>query len=657
MDSAGGSTSGVLAEQAPAAAAKAPVHGLYRGSAGASSCDLRVDVDGPRATNRLSADFYSSSGATLTYVGSLRVDVPQVTWTDELVTIAGTGTFTFHTEAPKVKVTIPRVDAGAPSASATLEFFANAGRPGAVYVCTFASSHFRTVLLEEDVQDGVTPFHSYNTGSLPSGGPARDLTVISAYAEAGIEIQSTGQSNVISAAGNAAWSDAELHAAMQANFSRFVDAPQWASWLMHARLHDKGPGLYGLMFDQRGRQRQGSAVFYESLAGSSADRQRLQLFTCVHEFGHGFNLLHSWQKSLGRPPAPNRPAALSWMNYPWNFRGGPAAFWSAFAFQFDDQEIVHLRHAFREGIVMGGNPFAAGSALGHDAGWGDPERDESGLRLSLVAPRSVPYGVPVTVDLALHGTTERGRVVPNVLGPRPGSVDIVIRQPGGSSVVFAPLLLHCRGDDGRQRLRAGDEPVRDSAFIHYGEDGFVFDQPGRYTLKARYAADDGSSVLSELATLLVQTPVSEADNEVAELAFGEEQGILMSVLGSDDPSLRSGNDALMEIIERHPGHAAAAAARVVLGTNAAREFKAVQHDGSVSVRSPQTEDAVRLLGDVFDLDTVRSAASGADDAEAARQAAAMEMPKVGTHDEIPVAIDVFIRSRLDEIAIEVPELL
>jgi hypothetical protein len=657
VDPAGGSTVGVLAEQAPAAAVKARVHGLYRGSAETSTCELRVDVDGPRPMNRLSADFYSSSGATLTYVGSMRVDIPQVVWTDELVTITGTGRFTFLTQAPKVKVTIPRVDAGAPSASATLEFFANAGHPGAVYICRFASSHFRTVLLEEDVQEGVTPFRSYDTGSLPSGGLARDLSVITAYAEAGIEILSTGQSNVISAAGNASWSDAELHAAMQANFSRFVDAPQWATWLMHAQLHDKGPGLYGIMFDQRGRQRQGSAVFYQSLAGSSADRQRLQLYTCVHEFGHGFNLLHSWQKSRGRPPTPNRPGALSWMNYPWNFPGGPAAFWSAFAFQFDDQEVVHLRHAFRDNVVMGGNPFAVGSALGHDAGWTDPERDESGLRLSLIAPRSVPYGVPVTVDLELRGTTERGTVVPTVLGPRPGSVDIAIRQPGGTSVVFAPLLLHCRGEEGRQRLRAGDEPVRDSAFIHYGEDGFVFDQPGRYTLRARYAAHDGSSVLSQLATVLVQAPVSEADNEVADLVFGEEQGVLMSVLGSDHPSLRSGNEALMEIIERHPGHAVAAAARVVLGTNAAREFKAVQRDGSVSVRSPQTEDAVALLGDVFDLDTVRAAASGADDAQAARQAAAVEMPKVGTHDDVPVAIDVFIRSRLDEIAIEVPELL
>jgi hypothetical protein len=398
-------------------------------------------------------------------------------------------------------------------------------------------------------------------------------------------------------------------------------------------------------------------VFYQSLAGNSASQQRLQVYTCVHELGHGFNLLHSWQKSLANPPSPNRPSSPSWMNYPWNFPGGEAAFWSAFGFQFDDPEVIHLRHAFRDNVIMGGNPFGAGAALGRDAGWADPEQDDSGLALSIIAPNSVPYGVPVTVDLQLRGTTERGRPVPKVLGPRPGTIDIAIRQPSGTSLTFSPLLHHCRGQEDKQLLRVGDEPVRDSAFIHYGEDGFVFDQPGRYKLRARYAAQDGSNVLSDVVTLLVHSPVTQADNEVAGLVFGDEQGTLMSVLGSDDPSLRNGNDALMEIIERHPDHAVAAAARVVIGTNAAREFKAVGSDGTVSVRPPMIEDAAGLLADVFDLDAVRSAASGADDAEAASRAAADELPQIGTNNEVPSAIDAFIRSRVNEIAIEVAELL
>ena len=103
------------------------------------------------------------------------------------------------------------------------------------------------MLFEQDCQDTVPdPFTSYHTGSLPSGGPARTLSVITAYAEAGVQLLSTGATNVIStteAGTNSAWSDAELHAAMVRHFSRWRDLPQWAVWLFHARLHDLGTGL------------------------------------------------------------------------------------------------------------------------------------------------------------------------------------------------------------------------------------------------------------------------------------------------------------------------------------------------------------------------------------------------------------------------------
>src|SRR5690606_24986403 len=116
------------------------------------------------------------------------------------------------------------------------------------------------------------------------------------------------------------------------------------------------------MFDLQGAQRQGCAVFHASLAGSSATRLRDQLYTCVHELGHCFNLYHSFHKQYMNPPQPNRLDSLSWMNYPWKFPGGAAAYWSSFPFQFDDQELVHMRHAFRNDIVMGGNPFGTGAA-------------------------------------------------------------------------------------------------------------------------------------------------------------------------------------------------------------------------------------------------------------------------------------------------------
>lgn len=107
-------------------------------------------------------------------------------------------------------------------------------------------------------------------------------------------------------------------------------------WLLLARLHDRGRGLLGIMFDQHGAQRQGCAVFHQAFAGTGAAQQRDQLYTCVHELGHCFNLFHSFHKSFMTSPQANRPAALSWMNYPQNFPGAAAASWSAFPFQLDE---------------------------------------------------------------------------------------------------------------------------------------------------------------------------------------------------------------------------------------------------------------------------------------------------------------------------------
>ena len=97
-------------------------------------------------------------------------------------------------------------------------------------------------------------------------------------------------------------------------------------------------------------------------------------------------------------------------------------------------------------------------------------------------------------------------------------------------------------------------------------------------------------------------------------------------------------------------------ARLVIGTNAAREFKHVDVDGSVRVRKPEPETAATLLGATFEVDVVRAAAAGVDDEAEARSRAAAELPRIGTKRAIPSYVDAYLRSRRQEIATEVVEL-
>lgn len=582
-------------------AIKKAVSGCYASSLGSFQLDLRVDVDRNRPMRRVSGDFYQTSGKTKSYFGSFVVDSPTVTVSTTRIVVKGMGRFTFAAGAPVIQVTIPRVNIFQPQAAATLQFFTVNNTPGASYHCPFSSLHFRTVRIETDSVSDVTtaPFTSYNTGSLPSGGSARTVNVVSAFGEAGIGMVPTAGNNVIdvSAAGaNTTWSNAELHASMQQHFSLSGDLQQWCVWQLVAQQHDMGTGLYGIMFDQQGKQRQGCAVFHAGIGGTTAEQNRLQLYTYVHELGHCFNLMHSWQKSYANPPKPNRPEALSWMNYPWYYpNGGAPGYWSSFDFRFDDEELIHLRHGFRNDVIMGGNSFTSGASLGRDV-MADPISDESGLVLDISThQRSFALGEPVVLELKLRATDTRGRRAHTWLHPNYGLVKIVIEQPGGRVCAYEPMIDHLVGE--RQTMLGVDNPVQDSAYIGYGKDGFYFGQPGQYRVRAAYAALDGSQVLSDILTVRVRYPVSTDDNVLADLFMGEDQGALLYLQGSDNTTLRSGNAAFDEVLDRFDMHPMAAYVRMVKGVNAARAFKTVNagEGKPLFVRAARLDESVALL--------------------------------------------------------------
>jgi hypothetical protein len=572
----------------PIALRKRQVRGRYRSAAVGWQLEVRVDVDGPRPLQRVSGDFFSTSGATTSYFGSFIVEGASITTTASEVRIEGVGRFTWNAGAPLVRVTIPRVTVVQAPRPATVQFLTPPSTPGASYLCGFSSRKFRTVQWEQDSVAGAVPFVSYDTGSLPqpAGSPARILTVSKAFAEAGIELQEAGTPNVIpvDAAGSEAaptWSDSELHNAMVNHFSAHADQPQWRVWMLVATTHDQG--ARGIMFDYSDSfQRQGAAVFYDAIQGTDAATQRAQLRTYVHELGHAFNLLHSWDKGFADPPQPLGPNGglgdLSWMNYAWKYQpaapapGGESAYWANFPFHFTDNELVHLRHGFMRDVIMGANPFAKGAAEVDPALFEDPLSDNSGLAFELRSKEAFGYGEPVVVELKLSATDLRGRETHGYLHPKDEFVSIAIRQPSGRVVLYRPMLRRCMDEDRSIRLDPGQPAIYDSAYIGFGRDGLYFDQPGQYELRAQYVAADGSRIVSPVLRLRVRTPASAEDERVGELMMGEEQGKLLALLGSDSEDLRRGREALDTVLAEHATHPLAVYAQLAKGINCTRDF-------------------------------------------------------------------------------------
>lgn len=580
------------------------VSGSYLGGT-TIQLELRVDVDGLRPLRCVSGDFVRSSGGTLAYVGSFVVNSPLIEVTQQQVTLEGTGEFSMQTAAPRVRVVIPRVPEFMPGAAATVQFASADGVTGASYACEWRSAFFRRVEYERDFVESVEPFAQYDVGSLPSGGAARVLTVERAFAEAGVEMVDTGHGGGVPGAGagaDAIWTNAELHASMENHFSAWRNEAGWKVWLLAATSHEIGSSLRGIMFDQSGRQRQGCAVFHSVVGGTQSEVVRAMLRTYVHELGHCFNLYHSHHKEYMTPPQPNRLDALSWMHYPAYYQSangnGEAAYWAAFPFQFDDLELAHLRHGFRNAVVMGGDDFGIGAAEVDPRLLQSPLEDRSGYTLEIRGPRTLVIGTPVVIELKLSATDKRGKLANAHIHPSLGYVQVGIARPGGKTVLYRPLLQSCAHPE--PAMLNDENPAEyDSAYIGYGRDGFYFDAPGRYEVRAIYHAHDGSKVFSNVLRIWIRDPMNEEEAHIADLYMGDEQGQLLSLLGSDSDTLSRGNAALTEVRDRYPKHPMSIYAQMVQGVNAARAFKTVRvSDRRVTVRKPEVAMGEALLASV-----------------------------------------------------------
>ncbi|MGG9961241.1 hypothetical protein [Ferruginibacter sp. SUN106] len=583
---------------------KNKVFGRYRGQLGNFELELRVDIDGATPLQKVSGDYYMISGQTKSYFGSFIADSITTTIVNGIITITGNTATTWGTSYTKLKIAIKQTLVFQPLAPAMLQWFhVSTGAPGAMYVCNNFSRAFRTVRLEQDRTSGVVPFVNYNTGLLPSGGPARVLSINAAYGEAGVEMNTAGISNVVPmalAGADAKWTNAELHNAMVNHFSLYQNNPAWDVWLLHAYEHINGPGLYGIMFDQTGLQRQGAAVFYRGIGGASAEQQRLQLYTCVHELGHCFNLLHSWQKSLATPPKPNIPSSLSWMNYPWGYPGGAVAFWSHFAFRFDPTELTHIRHGFRNNVIMGGNPFTVGSSL-QDIGslFEDNIDNTTNLELQLEAKKTYMLGEPVVLETKLKTTSTKNNRVNSSLHVNYGFVTIGIKKPGGETLVYEPLAEMCIEPE-HTVLNSSNPGVYESSYIGFGKQGFIFDQAGNYQVRAVYYHEDGSRIVSDTLTLRVKYPSGKHDDEVADLLLTDEVGYLFAFMGSDAPYLKKGNDAINTVVDKYKDHPLAVYAQFIKGVNEQRTFKTITADKTMEVRMPDFNAGEVLLNEVIE---------------------------------------------------------
>lgn len=614
-----------------------PISGRYEGFRTINQLvsrvlDLRVDID-PRSgnspvLNKVSGDFYRVNlipfppfpprPPSRVYVESWIVDDPVVRWSRCSVQITGTVRYWSGIHLlTTVLIQIPwRLGVGIGPAQVT---FTEIGGSSTNYSCVYKSKNFRNVAMEIDVCSSVNAapllpvYDSRWHDTRPADTPQRTLTLESAYEEAGIGVTINAAHTVIddSAASFASWSPAELHDAMETNYSQFPAAwPAWKMWGLLAGQFDS-PSVGGIMFDAAAGfggagdapERQGFAVFRnhqwfnDLVAGVPANQAQAKamrhfLYTYVHEAGHAYNFLHSWDK--------NRPSSLSWMNYDWRYDSinGADSFWGNFRFRFDDDELVHMRHGDRKAVIMGGDPWSSGGHLESPLAYAQAE----GEGMVEVLLRSKPYFdfmEPVEVEVRIRNLSDRPLAIDPRLAPEYGATAFFIKKVGGPVDEFHPLLCYLAEAEAlvlEPGVEGNEGPDRHSqlVFLAYGGGGFSFDRPGEYLIRAVYQSHGEILQPSNVLKIRVGLPESKEQEKVATDYFSSQVGLSLYLGGSKSPFLSKGMDLLAEINEAQPDSMLGARLSQVLARSEARPFHRLEKNKLRQTHRGDPKAALRL---------------------------------------------------------------
>lgn len=588
-----------------AAAAQPSISGRYEGeksspASGLDFLDLRIDIDTRYAHSpvmkRMSGDFYQLNKITVpgsppkvsrVYRESWIVNQPKIKKVGDKVEITGVVKYWKGIHPPiNLKIVVASPEPGV--TPSCLVSFRRSGGQEAVYNCTKKSDSFRSLNLEIDICQSVNTaplLPSCNTGDhviKPMGMGARVLTIEEAYREAGVKVTIRPKNSVIDDSDPkfGTWSAAELHNAMEKYFSQVSGPwPKWEMWGVLAGTYDE-PSVGGVMFDAaaafggagKAPERQGFAIFrrhewFDQLpAGAPATQEeaaavRQFLYTWVHEAGHAFNFLHSWDK--------NRPDALSWMNYDWRYDNlnGADSFWSNFAFRFDDEELIHLRHGDRSAVIMAGDPWASGGHLeappgaeylAAPPGAMSTVDGEQPVELLIRSKEYFEFMEPVSIELRVRNLfPDLPLTLDTRLNPEYGGVVIYIRRPDGRIVEYSPVMCKLAFPSPKQLLplQANQEPGPDryseEVLISYGRYGFYFDEPGEYYVRALYQGGGDLLIPSNVHRLRVGSPLTREIDKTAQDYFSYEVGMNLYLEGSRSPYLEKGLNLLRDMSERN----------------------------------------------------------------------------------------------------------
>jgi hypothetical protein len=577
--------------------------GLYSASNDQLKSDLRIDIKG---TGIISMDIFGISGENKVYLASLRTN-PGAELSEsqnffEVIcedkdekTTRGKLTFTPFSDV-QISIELKLED----------HLYELPSNYPILLTAQWQHSYFRKIGMETEQEENVMEIPSYEF-------EGKTVTVDSCFENAGIKLIKAGERDNIPAT-ISGWDDAQLHALM----SQFADESlDRRDWMLHLLLLSKAKltGLLGIMFDTgvldlNNLPRQGVAVFLDAITGHPAGIKRKIIKTIVHELGHALNLVHRFEREVGRADS------TSFMNYDWRYLGGNNTnkYWKDFRFTFDEDEIKFMRHAPWSKIIPGGVEFHAIKYWYEGTGGYSPYAPEvplSDLELLLSPPPTghlFVFGTPVFLSVSLVNKGSEPINIPGFyLDPKTGFLEVLVKRQtitgDGRIIKFKPIISRCYdiGNYINDILEPG-QSMSNNVNLTFGSSGFTFAEPGTYEITAVlsiYSGNYNYVVKSEPLFIRIEYPKTREEEIDALKIFNKDVGYYLALGGSD--YLTDAESKLKEIRIRRQGIEKIITDPLVayitrcVAINLSRDFISYK-EGRFHIRKAKAVKAVELFG-------------------------------------------------------------
>lgn len=411
--------------------------------------------------------------------------------------------------------------------------------------------------------------------------------------------------------------DAELHTLLSGWRDISDIGNTWRIWTLVGSKRS-GSNTFGLMFDQAAPHREGCVSYTDAMFGSfsslkpSAKNKRLgdvpvgHLRTLVHEVGHVLNLYHP------KHDVHNPGIGTTIMNQTGDVMGQATVgnlYPDNATFAFSEHNRTSLIHSPDPQVAPGWKPFGwghgslfSGLATPTDAvGLTQAVSGDDAIELDIEVPPHVVRGEFIIAHVTVTNRSESNVRVSSALNLSEGDLEIDVTTPSGLDLVLRDVVQVCGHADAID-LAAG-ESLRRTVQLFYGNNGHVFDEAGRYEMRARFVPDAGADITvdSGVVSTTVLEPTTDDERAIADLSMNPDVGLSFAL--GDFAHYDEAGAKLKEISEGYATTDTGTAAALVLANAYGRTFRDVR-EGSVLRRRNAAEVSSALDLAMEDIDLV-----------------------------------------------------